>query len=389
MSTPVLEVYLDHAATSNPKPAVVSQAMLPYLTDCCANPGRGGHPLANGAARVIFEARENLLSLFHAPSKAELVFTANITESLNIALKGLLRAGDEVLVSSMEHNSMMRPLRQLEQTGVKITVIPCCPKTGLVAVDDIDAAISLSTKLVAINHGSNVFGTIQPITQIGKLCRQHGVLLLIDSAQTAGCIEINMAESGIDLLAFTGHKGLLGPMGIGGLIVGDAVNCQQLTPLITGGTGSLSEHELQPQFLPDALESGTPNLPGIAGLNAAVLWLKQQGVDVIAAREKALCRQLIAGLSAIDSLTIYASALTERIGVVSVRLEGVDCGELDEILIEKYGIYTRIGLHCSPSAHKSMGTFPEGTVRLSIGAFTTPEQIDYLITAFTEIAASK
>lgn len=387
MSTSPVGIYLDNAATSNPKPAVVAEAMIPFLTDRCANPGRGGHPLANDAARLMFETRHNLLDLFNAPSLSQLVFTANITEALNVALKGLLKAGDEVLVSSMEHNSMMRPLRQLEQTGIIVTVIPCCSRTGLISLNTLQLAISARTKLVAINHASNVFGTIQPIAKIGKLCRKNKLLLLVDSAQTAGCINIDMDASLIDLLAFTGHKGLLGPMGIGGLIVGPIVNTTEITPLITGGTGSFSELEQQPDFLPDALESGTPNLPGIAGLNASVNWLKQQGMTQVIAKKAALITQLIDGLSDIDGLTMFAADVSERVGVISLVIDGVDSGELDEYLIDEFGIYCRIGLHCSPAAHKTFGTFPDGTIRLSTGLFTTAEQINYTISVFKQLLA--
>lgn len=382
------EIYLDNAATSNPKPEVVAEAMQPFLTGQSANPGRGSHPLANQAAMAIFDARENLLDLFNSPYGSELVFTANITEALNLSLKGWLKPGDEVLVSSMEHNSMMRPLRQLESDGIIVSVIPCCSTTGLISPVHLREAITDKTKLVAINHGSNVFGTIQPITQIGQICREHSLLFLIDSAQTAGCIDIDMDKSAIDLLAFTGHKGLLGPMGVGGLVVGIRAQQRPVTPLISGGTGSHSEHEVQPDFLPDALESGTPNLPGIAGLNAAVNWLKSTGIGVIAEQEQALCRQLLEGLEAIKGITVYAPQLESRLGVISVTVDGVDCAEVDEVLIEQFGIYCRIGLHCAPSAHKTFGTFPNGTIRLSIGAFTTSVQVDYTIEAFKRLAVS-
>ncbi|MGF1730175.1 aminotransferase class V-fold PLP-dependent enzyme [Photobacterium kasasachensis] len=381
-------IYLDHAATSNPKPAQVVEAMTRYISQDCANPGRASHPLANDASRLIFETRERLLNFFSASDDAHVVFTGNITESLNLALKGLLVPGDQVIVSSMEHNAMMRPLRQLEQEGVIVTVVPCCPNTGLIKVADLKAAMTPQTKLVAINHASNTFGTIQPIAHIGQLCRQQGCIFLVDTAQTAGVIPIDMEASCIDLLAFTGHKGLMGPMGIGGLVIGDNLQGVTIKPLITGGTGSNSELEVQPDFLPDALESGTPNLPGIAGLNAGISWLQDNTVDAVSQHEQTLTRQLVKGLQAIPGVILYGPDHTQpRVGVVSFTIKDKDNGEIDELLAYEHGIYCRTGLHCAPAAHKTLGTFPNGTIRLSIGAFTTSEQIVQAISAIKQLAS--
>ncbi|OAN13213.1 hypothetical protein A3K86_16280 [Photobacterium jeanii] len=380
-------IYLDHAATSNPKPASVVDAMTHFISQGCANPGRASHPLANDGARLIFETRERLLSFFNAEENAQAVFTGNITESLNLALKGLLKAGDNVIVSSMEHNAMMRPLRQLEQDGITITVVACDSETGRINVEDIATSITPATKLIAINHASNTFGTLQPIEDIGRLCREQNCLFLVDTAQTAGCITIDMVKSNIDFLAFTGHKGLLGPMGIGGLILSEQAQNAGITPLITGGTGSNSELETQPDFLPDALESGTPNLPGIAGLNAGLCWLEQQGVAAIHQHEKQLTQQLLEGLSAIPAVKLFGpTADMPRVGVVSLIIEGKDNGEVDEALAYDHEIYCRTGLHCSPASHKTMGTFPNGTVRLSVGAFTTAKDIDQVIAVIKQIA---
>lgn len=381
-------IYLDHAATSNPKPAQVVEAMTHYISQGCANPGRASHPLANDASRLTFEARERLIDFFSADENAQVVFTGNITESLNLALKGLLRPDDQVLVSSMEHNAMMRPLRQLEQDGIIVTVIPCCPETGLINVADIAAAITPKTTLVAINHASNTFGTIQPIDDIGRLCRQQQCLFLVDTAQTAGVVPIDMESACIDLLAFTGHKGLLGPMGIGGLIIGHRLHDTAITPLITGGTGSNSELEFQPDFLPDALESGTPNLPGIAGLNAGVRWLQEKSVESVSLHEQKLTRQLLKGLREIPGVILYGPDDTQpRVGVVSFVINNKDHGEVDEQLAYEHGIYCRTGLHCAPAAHKTLGTFPSGTIRLSVGAFTTSEQIEQVIAAIRQLAS--
>lgn len=381
-------IYLDHAATSNPKPASVVDAMTHFISQGCANPGRASHPLANDGARLIFETRERLLNFFGAEDSAQAVFTGNITESLNLALKGLLKAGDDVIVSSMEHNAMMRPLRQLEQDGITVTVIPCNSETGLIDIEDIAAAITPATKLIAINHGSNTFGTLQPIADIGRLCREQNRLFLVDTAQTAGCIPIDMTKANIDFLAFTGHKGLLGPMGIGGLILNLRAQEAGLTPLISGGTGSNSELETQPDFLPDALESGTPNLPGIAGLNAGISWLEEQSVESVFQHEQQLTTQLLEGLNAIPGVKVFGpTAEMPRVGVVSLIIEGKDNGEVDEMLAYDHGIYCRTGLHCSPASHKTMGTFPDGTVRLSVGAFTTADDINRVLTVIEQIAS--
>jgi cysteine desulfurase family protein len=383
-------IYLDNAATSNYKPGPVLHAMIPFLTDYCANPSRGSHSLANRAARMVFETRERLLTFFHASDDSELIFTKNITESLNLVLKGLLKDEDHLVLSSMEHNSMMRPLKPLTDRGVSHTVVSCSHHNGLINIDDIERAITPDTKLIAINHASNVFGIVQPIAEIGALCRKHNLLLLVDTAQTAGSMEINMVELGIDLLAFTGHKGLQGPMGIGGLVINERVNAQQFEPLMCGGTGSHSEYESQPDFFPDALESGTPNLPGIAGLNAAVKWLQTTGIDNIQKKELKLCHRLIEGLQQIEGVTLFADDTEiERVSVLSIQLDGIDNADAEEFLSNYYGICLRIGLHCSPRAHKTMGTFPEGTLRLSIGYHTTKQQIEQTIHAFSQLMKSK
>jgi cysteine desulfurase family protein len=383
----IIMIYLDNAATSNPKPDTVADAVSYFVSQGAANPGRAGHPLANEAARLIFDTRVRLMRLLGAEDPAQLVFTANITESLNLVLKGLLKPGDEVIVSSMEHNAMMRPLRQMEEQGVQVTVVPCDPCSGVISVDDIASAISQATRLVAINHASNTFGTLQPLSDIGALCREHALLFLVDTAQTAGSIPIDMAASNIDFLAFTGHKGLLGPMGTGGLILSERAQAAGITPLITGGTGSLSELESQPDFLPDALESGTPNLPGIAGLNASVRWLEEQGIASVCAHEQRLTKMLIGGLTAIPRIRLFGpSADKPRVGVVAFIIEGFDNGEVDEQLAYDHGICCRTGLHCSPASHKTMGTFPDGTIRLSIGPFTTQAEIEQVIAVISQLA---
>lgn len=383
-------IYLDNAATSNPKPDSVAESMVYFVNNGCANPGRGAYSLANEAARLIFEARERVQGFFNGGIKSHVVFTANITESLNLVLKGILSAGDEVIVSSMEHNSMMRPLRELEALEVVVKVVPCDPDTGQIDCVDIRAAISPATKLIAINHGSNIIGTVQPIEEIGKICYNEGILFLVDSAQTAGVLPIDMQKANIDFLAFTGHKSLLGPMGIGGLVLSEKAQRNGIKPLKTGGTGSNSEFETQPNLFPDSLESGTPNLPGIAGLNAGIAWLQQLGVDRVRVHEQGLTAYLLERLATIPNVKLFGTRnASEQVGVISFSVEGKDIGELADQLESEYGVCCRAGLHCSPAAHKTMGTFPEGTIRLSLGVFTTKSQLESALEAIRALAQSR
>ena len=262
-------IYFDNAATSWPKPPCVTEAMVHFLQEVGANPGRSGHRLSVEAGRIVYAAREAVAELFHAPDPLRVVFGHNVTEALNLALHGLLRPGDHVITSSVEHNSVMRPLRALEQEGVELTVVPCSPE-GCLDPADVQAAVRRNTTMIALNHASNVVGTLLPVAQVGRIARECDTLLLVDAAQTAGAYPIDVQADGIDLLAFTGHKSLYGPMGTGGLIVGERVNVRHMAPLKRGGTGSRSEHEAQPDFLPDLCESGTPNAVGLAGLHASL-----------------------------------------------------------------------------------------------------------------------
>ena len=304
-------IYLDNAATSWPKPPGVAEAMTHYLAEIGANPGRAGHRLAVQASRVVYGAREAVAELFHAPDPLRVVFGANATEALNLALNGLLEPGDHVITASMEHNSVMRPLRALERAGVALTIVRCSP-AGELDPRDIEAAILPNTRLIVLNHASNVIGTLLPLAEAGRIARQHGVLLLVDAAQTAGATPIDVQAEAIDLLAFTGHKSLYGPMGTGGLVIGERVDVAQLTPLKRGGTGSRSEHEEQPAFLPDLCESGTPNAVGLAGLAAGLHWVLDQGVERIRAHEQALTGQLLVGLAAIPGVTVYGTRDAQR-----------------------------------------------------------------------------
>ncbi|GAB4112080.1 MAG: aminotransferase class V-fold PLP-dependent enzyme [Candidatus Caldatribacteriota bacterium] len=379
-------IYLDNAATSYPKPERVGQAMLNFMNNIGASPGRSAHRLSQEAGRLIYQTRENLAQLFKVNDPLRIVFTLNITEALNLALQGILIPGDEVITSSMEHNSVMRPLRDLEKKGVKVEVVPCSPQ-GKLDPEDIKKRIKKNTKLMVINHGSNVIGSISPICQIGEIARKYGILFLVDTAQTAGCYPLDMEKDKIDLLAFTGHKALFGPPGTGGLIFGERINIKKLIPLKRGGTGSWSEFEEQPDFLPDKYESGTLNAVGIAGLNEGVKFILREGVDKIHQYELQLTQKLIEDLKNIPEVIVYGAEKREnRVAVVSFNIQKRLPSEIGLKLDEEYGIMCRIGLHCSPASHKTIGTFPMGSIRFSLSYFNQWEDIAQTIEAVKKIA---
>ena len=367
MNTPL---YLDNAATSWPKPPVVREAMLRYFDTVGANPGRSGHSLSIAAGRIVNSARESVAELFNARDP----------------LRGWLRPGDHVLTSSMEHNAVMRPLRQLEKKGVELTVMPCRPD-GTLDPSLIDPAIRTNTALIALSHASNVTGTLLPVAEAGKIARRHGLLLLVDSASTAGAFPIDMEADAIDLLAFTGHKSLLGPTGTGGLVIGERVDTARLLPLTRGGTGSRSESEEQPDWLPDRYESGTLNMLGLAGLEAALQWILAQGVDTIRAHSVALTGMLIDGLTGIDGVTVHGTRDPLRqTGTVSFSIEGISPSDAGLWLDEDFNLQCRVGLHCAPAAHRTIGTFPTGTIRFAPGAFTSEDDIRRALEAVHAIA---
>ncbi|MCL7455272.1 MAG: aminotransferase class V-fold PLP-dependent enzyme [Anaerolineae bacterium] len=379
-------IYLDNAATSWPKPPGVAEAMTHFLEAVGANPGRAAHRQAVESGRMVYGAREAVCELFHAPDPLRLAFTKNVTEALNLALRGLLRPGDHVITSSMEHNSMMRPLRALEGGGVQVTVVACTPQ-GVLDPAGVEAAIRPNTRLVALNHASNVVGTLLPVAEVGAICRVHDLLLLVDAAQTGGAYPLDVQADQIDLLGFTGHKSLGGPTGTGGLIVGERVDETELEPLIRGGTGSRSEHEVQPEFLPDMLESGTPNVVGLAGLQAGVRWVLDRGVSKIRAHEVALTRALIDGLRTIPGVTVYGTLQPEQqTATVAFNIAGMSPSEAGLRLDDDHGILCRVGLHCSPAAHKTIGTFPAGTVRFGLGAFNTDQEVQVGVDAVRRLA---
>lgn len=381
-------IYLDHAATSYPKPAEVLRAMQEFLERAGGNPGRSGHRLSIAAGRVLYEAREAVAELFHAPDPLRVIFTSNATHALNLALYGLLQAGDRVVTTSMEHNAVMRPLRNLERRGLEVVVVPCA-SDGSVDLNAMGNALTEGTRLVVANHASNVVGTIAPVAEIAALAHRVGALLLLDAAQTAGVLPIDVQAMGIDLLAFTGHKGLLGPPGTGGLVLSETVNPDEIEPLTQGGTGSRSEYEQQPDFLPDKFESGTPNGVGIAALGAGIAWVKQRGVETIREHEVELTRLLLEGLRAMRGVTLYGPPDPQRrTAVISFTVEGRQVSEIGQRLDEEHGVLCRVGLHCAPAAHRTIGTFPKGTVRFSPGASTTPQEIEEALAALEQVVSS-
>jgi cysteine desulfurase family protein len=379
-------IYFDNAATSWPKPPGVVEAMVHFMEGVGANPGRSGHRLSVEAGRIVYETREALAELFNIEDPLRIVFGYNVTEGLNLALRGTLRPGDHVITSSMEHNSVMRPLRALEREGVELTVVACSPE-GFLDPADVEAAIRPNTVMVVLNHGSNVVGSLLPVAGTGRICRQHDLLLLVDAAQTAGAYPIDVEADHIDLLGFTGHKALCGPMGTGGLYIGPRVDLERFEPLKRGGTGSRSEMEEQPDFLPDLCESGTANAVGLAGLGAGVRFVLEQGVEKIRCHEETLTAQLIEGLQAVPGVTLYGGCDAARqTATISFNVAGLEPSEVGLQLDEEYGIMSRVGLHCAPSAHKTIGTFPTGAVRFGLSYFNTEEEVEVAVQAVREMA---
>lgn len=381
-------IYFDNAATSWPKPPEVSAAMQKFMRKIGANPGRSGHRLSVEAARVIYDTREKLAQLFNIPDPLQIVMTKNATEGLNIGISGLLKAGDHVITSSMEHNSVMRPLRAMEQRGVELTVI-FCDKDGSMDPAQISAAIKNNTKAIFMTHASNVTGTIMPVADVGRITRKRGLIFCVDAAQTAGSCPIDVAEMNIDLLAFTGHKSLFGPSGTGGLYIRDGLD-KEIEPFCVGGTGSRSEVEEQPDFMPDRYEAGTPNTVGIAGLQAGVDFVLSKGISEIKNKEEALVDMFIEGARDISGMVIHGKTdARKRTPVISFNIDGMDPAAVVLKLDERFKIMARSGIHCAPSAHKTIGTYPKGAVRFSFSYFNTEEQIEKSIKALKLISTRR
>lgn len=378
-------VYLDQAATSYPKASGVGEAMRYYIDEVCANVNRSTYAPATDAAMRVLETRELLCALFGSNDPTHVILTPGQTVSLNMVIKGLLRSGDHVLVSPLEHNGVMRPLTQLLDHGISFDRIPLTGDDEL----DLDAARSLirpNTRLMMLTHASNISGTVLPIAAAGAFCREHGLFFAVDAAQTAGHMPIDVKQLKIDALCVPSHKGLRGPSGIGALILTPEL-AKQLEPLITGGTGSDSHTEAQPRYMPDRFESGTPNLPGIYGLHAALSELQREGVSARHAREEALLRQFLSGLDDIAGICVIGTRdLTRHVGLVSIDCSKVkDNAEVADRLANEFGILTRCGLHCAPNAHKTYGTFPQGTVRFSFNSSNTEQDISAALDALKTI----
>jgi len=382
-------IYLDNAATTWPKPACVAQTMTDYALNVGASPGRASHRLSLAASRVVYDTREALGRLFGVSDPLRIVFTANGTEALNLVAMGYLNSGDHVVTTSVEHNALMRPLRHLESLGVRLTIVPC-GVDGTLDPAAVEQALRPNTVLLAINHASNVVGTVLPIAQIGAIARMRGILMLVDSAQTAGAYPIDMAAMGIDLLAFTGHKGLFGPQGTGGLCLGERVDVERLRPLKRGGTGSNSESEEQPSFLPDKYEAGTLNAVGIAGLGAGARYVLEQGVSRIRRHEEELTACLLSGLRAIPGLQLYGTGdASLQVATVSFNVTDIQPSEVAERLDEEHGVLCRAGLHCAPAAHRTIGTYPRGSVRFGLSYLNTLEQVDAAVEAVRSVASER
>ncbi|MFA7403501.1 MAG: aminotransferase class V-fold PLP-dependent enzyme [Pelobacteraceae bacterium] len=374
-------MYLDNAATSYPKPENVYEAVLHAMREVGASPGRGGYRRSLEAGRILFQAREAAAGLFSIPDSSRIIFTQSATGALNLALHGTLVAGDHVITTSMEHNSLLRPLYALRSKGVELSIIPAGPD-GVVSVEDIRRAVKANTRMIAVCHVSNVCGAIQPISDLAKLCRQSGTLFLVDAAQSAGYLPIDVGHFGIDLLAVPGHKGLLGPGGTGLLYVAPQIS---LKSVIQGGTGGHSTAEEQPVVMPDGFEAGTHNLPGIAGLLAGIEFINERGLSVIHHHERSLLNQAEQALRGIPGVTIHGPEdPSGRCSVLSFTASGVDSAQLAVELDHGFDVSVRAGLHCAPLAHRTLGTLPGGTVRLSPGWSTTSEEIAFFSDAVVQ-----
>jgi cysteine desulfurase family protein len=382
-------IYLDNAATSFPKPAAVHSAMSRYATELGASPGRGAYAEAREGGRILTECRELLCRLFGGEDPNHVIFTLNASDALNLAIHGLVRPGDHVVTTWLEHNSVLRPLSRLAETDhVEVTRIECDPVTGMVDPDDIRRAIRPRTRLVVVVHGSNVTGTLQPVGEIGRITRERGIPFLVDAAQSAGHVPLDVQAAGIDLLAFPGHKGLLGPLGTGALYLRPGME-KELRTVREGGTGSASDRDVQPDWLPDRFEPGSHNALGVAGWLEGVRWILERGLDRIREHEERLMRIMLAGLAGIPGLRVYGPrALAERVGVFSVRLPGFsDPQALSDRLESDFGILTRAGLHCAPLAHRTIGTADAGgTTRLSLGPFVTERDVASAVSALGALA---
>ncbi len=377
------QVYLDNGATSFPKAPGVSESITDYIINVGSNVNRGAYNSSYKAENTVYETRELICQLFNFDKPENVVFTKNVTESLNVLIKGLLQEHDHVIVSSMEHNAVMRPLNALgnkiEYTKVK------CSKLGDLDIKDLVSSIKPNTKAVVMNHASNVCGTILDLEEVGRICQEKGIFFIIDSAQTAGFLDIDFNGLNADAIGFTGHKSLLGPQGIGGFVINDKL-ANNIDTFIEGGTGSLSDSEYQPNYMPDKFESGTLNIPGIFGLNASLKYVLNEGIESIRDKELQLLDRFMQGIFDMNGIEIIGKkSSTGRTGIVSLDFVNQDNGLISHELDKKFGIMTRCGMHCAPSAHQTLGTFPRGTVRFGFSHFNTFDEIDYTINSIKKI----
>lgn len=380
-----MQVYVDNAATSFPKPDSVYNDILNYMRNIGGNPGRGASTSSLKGNKVIFQCRNALCELFNFNDTKNVIFTSNITMSLNILIKGIVKPGWHVITSSMDHNSTLRTLNELKSKGIIELDIIQCNKLGEINIEDFKSKIKDNTKLVTLSHGSNIIGTIQPLAAIGEICKDNNIFFIIDSAQTAGVLDLDFQKLNCNALAFTGHKSLLGPQGIGGFIIDDLMN-DVCSSLIVGGTGSVSSDIIQPNFLPDKFESGTVNAPGIAGLLAGINFIKSEGLSTIKEHEDYLTQKFIDGILNIPTMKVYGHLNTEnRTSTISINSSSIDNNELGFILDSEYSIITRTGLHCAPLAHKTIGTYPNGTLRFSFGYFNDEKDISYILSCINLI----
>lgn len=375
-------IYLDNAATTFPKPKEVYCAVLDCMETYGANPGRAGHKLAMRAGREIYECRENIAKLLNVSNPMNIVFTHNATDSLNLSIKGVVKPGDHIITTSIEHNSVIRPIKSLEKKGVENTIVKC-DKLGQLDPEDIGKAIRPNTKLIVTTHASNVCGTIVDIESVGNIAKENNIVYLVDASQTLGVYDVDVQKLNVDMIAAPGHKCLLGPQGTGILYIREGLNVDILKE---GGTGSNSEDLFQPNMMPDRYESGTHNTPGIAGLNAGVKFVLETGIDKIRHHEEELCDYMLKKLNEVPNVKIYGPLDSKkRAAVISINIGDIDSGELTYLLDDMYDIATRSGIHCSPLTHETIGTLIQGTVRFSFGYFNTKEEIDKTVEALIEI----
>lgn len=375
--------YFDNAATTFPKPNIVYEKVMEAMKDYGANPGRSGHKLALKINRGIYDTRMSLAGLLNVDNPMNISFTFNCTESLNLAIKGVLKPGDHVITTSMEHNSVLRPIKHLEQFGIESSIVNA-NLLGEINVEHIKKAIKSNTKLIVTTHISNLTGTIMPVKEIGALAKEHGIIYLLDAAQSAGVYEIHPVTMNVDIVAFPGHKGLLGPQGTGGLFIREGLEVQEI---FQGGTGSMSESLIQPDMTPDKFESGTPNGPGLIGLGAGIEYINQTGMDNIRNHEEDLTKYFIEEVRKIEGIKLYGPCdVKKQAAVVSLNIKDYDSSEIAYILDEQYDIMVRPGLHCAPLAHKTIGTLDQGVIRFSFSPFNTLEEIEYGIKSLKEIA---